>query len=468
MTPIVISFCRVNCLYLGIEWMRLDCMQSTSEIKYCRPIQYLGSKTRSINSIVSVCRNLYKEDSYIVDLFSGSSIVAQALSNQGMSVIANDVMKFCNDIAVCMLGVEKSSDTLNDIDAIIEGVRGHSIAQEFLIPFSDYLGEEELLLRKKDLAGLKTLYEGIPQVGGKILNQQIQFINSHLSESAAFSVPLFANYYAGSYFGIKQALDLDSIRSYIELFPEEEFKWIRAFLLTAFYSTMSIIVNSAGKHFAQPIAINDMDLSKITNHRLFTNRSYDVKSIFVECAKTIFEFVSTNDCQNSNNLAFSEDVGRESLLGLLNSMNVSVIYADPPYTAQQYSRFYHIPEIAHDYCYPQLQLVDGHITTGRYPANKFQSAFCSKSKVEKAFSDVFNLVEGLDSNLVLSYSESKKETGNSRMITVDDIINHASKLLPDYEVSTSSFSFKYKQLNKAPFAVKDSDDSELLLVFRKR
>ena len=53
-------------------------------------------------------------------------------------------------------------------------------------------------------------------------------------------------------------------------------------MLTALYSTLSAIVHSAGKHFAQPISITDLDKDKITNIRLFENRSFNADELFAE------------------------------------------------------------------------------------------------------------------------------------------------------------------------------------------
>ena len=59
----------------------------TNKTAYYRPIQYLGSKTRVVDTIVSECKKLYTPGEYVVDLFSGSSIVSQSLYKNGMHVI---------------------------------------------------------------------------------------------------------------------------------------------------------------------------------------------------------------------------------------------------------------------------------------------------------------------------------------------------------------------------------------------
>ena len=50
-----------------------------------KPIQYLGAKTRALDTILSECLRLYRQDTYVLDLFSGSRIVSQALYHSSPS-----------------------------------------------------------------------------------------------------------------------------------------------------------------------------------------------------------------------------------------------------------------------------------------------------------------------------------------------------------------------------------------------
>ena len=75
-----------------------------SSENYFRPIQYLGAKTRTLGVIASECKRLYRDNTYVVDLFSGSSIVSQALFYNGMAVISNDALRFCSDILFYLNG----------------------------------------------------------------------------------------------------------------------------------------------------------------------------------------------------------------------------------------------------------------------------------------------------------------------------------------------------------------------------
>ncbi len=431
-----------------------------------RPIQYLGAKNRSLSAIVRECSALWVPGSYILDLFSGSSVVSQALYNKGFSVISNDAMCFCQDMATCMMNIGRKKDF--PLESVKQQILSYDLIPEYIQPFIPYIAEEKHFLMTRDLEGLKRLYQQIPQVGNnEKCSEQIEFISKHYGENAYGSCPLIANYYAGSYFGIRQALDLDSIRSCIESLYSQT-TWEKALMLTALYNTLSVVVNSAGKHFAQPLSIHEGE-EKLINERILGNRLFSVKEVFIACLEGILFHVNSVYLKNNihNNISLCEKVGDQQLLKAIEANNVSVVYADPPYTAQQYSRFYHIPEVLHSYCYPKLQYVNGKTTMGRYPELKYQSDFCSKRKARTAFASVFEIARRTKSSLVISYSESKGSTGNERMISREELKEIALDYLPEYNCSEIQFDFKYRQLNKRTQVVKESNDLEFLLVFAK-
>ncbi|RYE12331.1 MAG: hypothetical protein EOP51_31745, partial [Sphingobacteriales bacterium] len=60
-----------------------------------RPLQYLGAKGRAIDSIINQAISLNQNRIGVLDAFSGSSVVSQALATAGFPVIANDALRFC-------------------------------------------------------------------------------------------------------------------------------------------------------------------------------------------------------------------------------------------------------------------------------------------------------------------------------------------------------------------------------------
>ena len=314
------------------------------------------------------------------------------------------------------------------------------------------------------------MYERLSQVGNdNVTNPHVEYIRNHYGISAIDNIPLFANYYSGTYFGIKQSLDIDVLRNKIEHeWQESKDLWVYKVLLTALYNTCSIIVHSAGKHFAQPIGIDDDNETKITNVRLFENRSYDVIEVFKSCVISILQSTASF-VSEGRSFALNEDICTSEFKNAIAHKKVSVIYADPPYTAQQYSRFYHIPEVLHSYVYPKLQIFRGKHTQGIYPDDKYKSPFCSKTKAKRAFESIFALTSEHQSHLIVSYSESKKsKTGNERMVTMDYLYQLAEKYLPNYSTNLLTFDFDYRQLNNKEKIVEEKDDKEILLIFKKQ
>lgn len=437
-------------------------------VHYLRPIQYLGAKGRTIEAIIGICRDLYRPGSAVVDLFSGSSVVSQALYYNGMSVISNDALAFCCDIAAGMLYKNSRARSADLVSDVSNGLQDYLKTHQLEEAFQAALEQEERLLRCRDLEALQSLYTTLPQMGKSHDGNagQIEYIGRHLGEKAGEEALLVANYYAGTYFGIKQAICIDAIRLFIEKkFRNKEDEWTRGILLTALYSTCSAIVHSAGKHFAQPIPISDFNLQRITNKRLFTNRTYDVERLFLNNLTSITKQTGFSET-SARARVLQFDICTPEFAQALTGEDISVIYADPPYTAQQYSRFYHILEVLHEYRYPKLQEFRGRITQGIYPEYRHKSAFCSKSKVKEAFTCIFELAKKHNAHLVLSYSESRnKTTGNERMISTEEIIRMGSSIMKKCSVRQTEMPFFYKQLNSKLNIVASKDDREILIIF---
>ena len=106
---------------------------------------------------------------------------------------------------------------------------------------------------------------------------------------------------------------------------------------------------------------------------------------------------------------------RSEAVGLLASLREfgtkpSVIYADPPYTQDQYSRYYHIYETVVLYYYPTCQ------GRGLYRPDRATSSFSLASKVEQAMDDLIAASARLKSCLVLSYPSEGLLKNSSTLI----------------------------------------------------
>ena len=70
-----------------------------------RPIQFIGSKLRSLDMIVETSLALSPSSKNVWDMFSGSSIVSQAYANNGYKVVSTDAMNFSVICANALLGI---------------------------------------------------------------------------------------------------------------------------------------------------------------------------------------------------------------------------------------------------------------------------------------------------------------------------------------------------------------------------
>lgn len=434
-----------------------------------KPLQYLGAKNRVIDLILSESEK-YIEKGYVLDLFSGSSIVSQAYSNIGKNVISNDVQKFSGIISKTFLKIDFEP---NFLDFPLDVLFKNSDNKYFRI-YRDWIKKEKKYLQKGDTKSLLNLYKNFPLIwndkknNSDEINSIFSKMTTHLNKPAFNIAPLFTTIYAGTYFGIKQSIQIDNHRNRLEklLKNNEINSWQYNLILTSLISVISQIVNSAGKHFAQPIKFENILKNDLLKSRLYKNRLIDIDTALLENITSNIALIK-NNISPTNNIVLSKTM--KSVISNINELpNIDLIYADPPYTAQQYSRFYHIPEILIEYKIPELQIHRDKVTTGLYPSDKFKSRFCSIVKAPEAFSDLLKLTKKTKSTLLLSYSKSLSEdNGNKRMITIEQLETLKDKIIPNYQMQVVELDLKYKQLNNQDAINQKTDSIEVLIVFSK-
>ena len=93
-----------------------------------------------------------------------------------------------------------------------------------------------------------------------------------------------------------------------------------------------------------------------------------------------------------------------------------VVYADPPYTRDHYSRFYHVLETLALRDDPKISTNTAHGNTlpsrGFYRLSRHQSPFCIRSHAPAAFSALFSKVSSKGLPLVLSYSPASEKNAH--------------------------------------------------------
>src|ERR1041384_3285832 len=126
-----------------------------------RPVQYLGSKLRSLDAILSLRQRLFVHPVTVLDPFVGSTVVAQAFSLQGDTVICSDALSFCNHMATAVLGVG-----LAGADGTAELAKSliHYNQNQGLELFKHWVDLEDSALKARDSRSLIDLSLRLPQI----------------------------------------------------------------------------------------------------------------------------------------------------------------------------------------------------------------------------------------------------------------------------------------------------------------
>jgi adenine-specific DNA methylase len=432
-----------------------------------RPIQYLGNKQRSLGAILSAVREVARPNQSAVDLFTGTSVVAQGMAGLGLNVHALDVSPASTTIAQATLGVRRQAAN-PDIDELLGrlGEAGEPVGARLCEAFAAPLERERHCLDLQDGAGLIDLSRELPQVWRGSADGALANLFSTWSAAAAEGAPfdaLVSPVFAGTYFGVHQAIALDVRRTAIGVLAQrgEIDQWETALLLTGLLAAASVAAFSPGKHFAQPHRLDPAKDLSFHRQRALADRAVDVGAVM---AHTIRQIVEAGRAGNEGHQVHRGHV--ESLTSdWLVRRNIGVVYADPPYTAQQYSRFYHVLDtIAAGRCRP-LQQHRGGTTTGLYPEGRYKSPFCSKLQAPAAFQHLADLCAHAGATLLLSYSSSAKlSVGNERMISLPDLHDLVSRSFGNSQVEVLQLHHSYRQFNHTDAASPTRSDPEMLVI----
>jgi adenine-specific DNA-methyltransferase len=253
--------------------------------------------------------------------------------------------------------------------------------------FRETISEERSLLLQGTVDALQKANECVVS---RLSTSYVAAEIGRLQREATTPYRLFTLIYAGHYLSLQQAIQLDSIRFAIDRaeLAQEQKRW----LLIAAGVTLLRVATTTG-HFAQFLS------PKVANSGFFgrQRRRDFLLAFWDEVGK--LEPIGTRQWRGQNKVFRRDAV---ALLESLASRNqqIAVVYADPPYTEDHYSRFYHLWETLFLYDYPE--------TTGkaRYRKDRFQTKFALKSKVEESLQRLAWAANRTGAHFVLSYPEN--------------------------------------------------------------
>jgi adenine-specific DNA-methyltransferase len=339
-------------------------------------ISYMGTKRAIAPAVTDVIG--HAQPGTLLDVFSGMCAVGEAVG-PSRAIWNNDVQYFASEVARALFtSRDAPMSPLSYGDRHFESFRSHR--ERLNHSFASSLAAESDLLVAFSFSAFD-----------KALRQLTRAIFSDATKCKMRSPHLFASTYSGTYFGISQAIEADAIVHSLETgrasgaTTSDEKRWGQIALGRALLK----IANSTG-HFAQYLKPK-----RTTYQRYLRLRR---RSLWAEWLTSVGAMSAVGETSwRRKNKVF-----RRNCLDLLPELarkkeDVSVIYADPPYTDDQYSRYYHLLETLCRYDYPQVSGV------GLYRPGRFQTPFSVKSMAAKALSDLIEGCAKTGADLVLSY-----------------------------------------------------------------
>lgn len=394
-------------------------------------LNYQGSKKNLLEFIHKNAASYIEPNSTILDIFAGTCSVGYSYKRD-YTVYANDSELYSYIISTALLGTyeENYKEVLDKIDLFFyKNMRGFSKTT-----VEHFIQEEALLsdVKNDSHSNLIEFYNKLPTVW----NHEIPFDGTHKN------FELFTIYFSNSYFGLKQSMEIDSLRYAIEHFVKTNLFFP---LLTSLFFAMKECVFSKDGHMAQPLNFND------NKSKLYLTRNKSIYNIFKEKFQSFFsdEFINTTKCNKTYNMNFEDLIKQDDIKN-----NVSFIYADPPYTDMQYSRYYHLLNIVSKYDYPAPTRNAGKYTKGLYTENRYQSKLSAKSTCLTTFNNLISFAYDHKINLAISFAypaDVTKQKTNRYVMSIEDIKTSCSSKfgVTNVEVATLNYSHSNNR-NKAP------------------
>lgn len=350
-------------------------------------VSYMGTKRDIASRVAAVIED--GPPGPLLDLFSGVCAVGVAVA-PSRQVWCNDIQVFASTVARAFFVSPTSPPHFDDAAEAARELyleNSHALEERF----ASVVGKERRALQSGDVQEIASLEGVMPNIAtSRTLARECARLAKHPTEPP---YRLFTITFSGGYLGLRQCIQVDAIRYAVDRLrdvsklDEHQHRW----MCLALCQAVSKVSTTTG-HFAQYMRVKDG-----TVKRFVAQRS---RSVWREWLRAVFEFTPIGTpTWRSQNIVFREDAAR--LLPRLREEEArpAVVYADPPYTSDQYSRYYHLYETLLLYDYPPSEGV------GRYRPERFVSPYSIKTKVETAMDRLISDCAKLGSRLVLSYPE---------------------------------------------------------------
>ena len=350
-------------------------------------LPYMGTKRDFAPAIADVICGA--KPGVVMDAFSGMCAIGQSVGTR-RNVWSNDVQSFASEVAAALF-TSRHRLHLSDRQRKYLKTAFDRNVETLTERFARRLASERACLACGRVGRIRRYLEDSKYIAN---SHQLEEERSQLCRRPTqFPYRLCAITLADGYFGLQQSIEIDSARYAMDAsrsageIDDDDYRWL---LIALGYAAMRTATTTG--HFAQFLKVSAKNLVAYVKQR---RRA--VWSTWEECQSGMRPVGSAP--WRSKNRSFNRE--SISLLGYLVDERVkpAVIYADPPYTDDQYSRYYHVWETLVRYDYPAAA------GEGRYRPDRFCTPFSRVSEVRWAFTQLFKRSAALGADIVVSYPE---------------------------------------------------------------
>lgn len=394
-------------------------MRKENLMESIKILNYPGNKTSLMPFISDNIQKYISQGAKICDIFAGSGSVGAYLKND-YPIVANDAEPYSYIIASSLLNTPSTNLLLKTKELFLKGYKVNF--KKLLSPHETTVANERNFLSLDSTANLISLYKNFPTIWNgldKLINYK------QLAKDNQYN--LFLYYYSGTYFGIEQSIQIDSI---IKTIHEIDGNDVQNVLYSCLFYAMNETVFSKDGHMAQPLNIEK------NKSRHLKQRKKNVLNFF---KSKLDEFIKKSHVSKKieKSKIFNQDISSLLKDKKFNQQNIKLIYADPPYTDMQYSRYYHLLNVAAKYNYPAPTIFRGKFTKGLYTEGRNQSDLSKKSTAKRRLEELFRYCHENEIILVLSYAYPKDKVNqktNRYTISIEELVKMAQEIFGNKRV----------------------------------
>jgi adenine-specific DNA-methyltransferase len=384
---------------------RMEALTQSKVSQFSRSAHYMGSKAALAPFLNEILHTLAEKDTVVVDLMCGSGAAAGAFS-RNWRTLASDAQMFSRVLAV----VQGGGMTADRAHATASQVMDH--AREHFHSLPDTVVREVETERRfltaepttQTLSEFSVWMNEFPRIGSSrpAAAELDGFLSKRRRDPTLGPYLMCYGYYANLFLGVRQATEVDSIRFGIDQIKDPV---DRTWALGALLCAVSTCAYTYGGHFAQP-KLDASKPGKVQQHAraVLVQRGMSVShEFFVRFVSLAEESVSASHAIEPVSGPWLEALDRA---GERIGSAPACVYLDPPYTRDEYSRYYHVLEALARYDYPA---VHGKASIPKpNEGGRFSSPFSTRSveQVESLLATVISACLARGWSCLWSYSSS--------------------------------------------------------------